>query len=290
MKVLLTGSQGQLGRELALLLSGKVSQLIASSRASMDFSDPAAVEQQVAAAGADWVINCAAYTRVDLAEQECELASRVNTDSVAALARGAARAGSRVIHISTDFVFAGNQGLPYREEDTCAPVNHYGYSKWQGEQALLAVLPDATIVRTAWVFGLHGNNFVKTILRLAAEREQLTVVDDQIGSPSWTRDIATTILQLVGEPQPGIFHFTNEGVASWYDFAHAILATARELGFPLKAHEVLPLGSADYPQAAKRPHCSVLGKSRIRQLLPAPIPHWQDSLRAMMLELQQASQ
>ncbi|MCK4709495.1 MAG: sugar nucleotide-binding protein, partial [Gammaproteobacteria bacterium] len=166
------------------------------------------------------------------------------------------------------------------------PLGVYGQSKFEGEQAVLEVMPEAVIVRTAWVYGIHGHNFVKTILKLAAEREELTVVDDQIGTPSWTADIAKAIYALINISAKGIYHFTNEGVASWYDFAQQVVITAQNLGFSVKAKRICPIPTNDFPTLAKRPEYSVLSKGKIRPILDHDIPHWQQSLEDMLKQLQ----
>jgi dTDP-4-dehydrorhamnose reductase len=285
-KVLVTGAAGQLGRETVLALQQRGVEVQGVTRADVDFSVPEAVERYFATRQADWVIHCAAYTQVDKAEAEAELAYRVNRDSAAALARAVNQRDGRLLHVSTDFIFSGHHSRPYREQDAAAPLGVYGDSKWQGEQQVMAELETALIVRTGWVYGVHGHNFVKTMLHLGAQRDELRVVDDQVGTPSATADIVRALLALVGADVAGIYHFSNEGVASWYDFAVAILARARQLGWPLKVGQVIPIPTEDYPTAATRPGYSVLSKEKIRGLLDYPIPHWTESLEAMLGELQ----
>jgi dTDP-4-dehydrorhamnose reductase len=281
-KVLVTGAGGQLGGETVLALQARGEDVIGIDREELDFSQPDRVADAIHDYRADWVINCAAYTQVDKAEQEQELAFRVNRDSARAVAEGVASYAGRLLHVSTDFIFGGEQSHPYTEDDAANPLGVYGQSKWQGEQAVQAVMPNAVIVRTAWVYGLHGHNFVKTMLRLAAERDELRVVDDQIGTPSWTADITRALVSLIEADASGVFNFTNEGVASWYDFASEIIANASQLGFPLKVKKIVPIPSADFPTPARRPAYSVLSKAKIRPMLDYPIPHWRDSLRTMM--------
>lgn len=283
MKILVTGAAGQLGREIVLLLESEANEIVAIDRDELDFSIPGEVAEGVAVQRADWVVNCAAYTQVDKAEQEWEEAFLVNRDSVLAVAEGVKSYGGRLLQISTDFVFDGSQSTPYGEQDQANPLSIYGKSKWEGEKALLQVMPGAVILRTAWVYGEHGNNFVKTMLRLAAERDELGVVEDQIGTPSWTYDVARAVHTLLTADTSGIFHFTNEGIASWYDFAVEIINTARELGYPVKTNRVKPIPTSDYPTAAIRPHYSVLSKRKIRGLLDYDIPHWRESLHAMLV-------
>lgn len=286
MKILVTGVSGQLGSELRARLQQAGHAVIPLTRAEADFTQPERVREAVAVHKAEWVINCAAYTAVDQAESDVDSAFAVNRDAARAVAEAVSGYGGRLLHVSTDFVFDGTQSHPYREDDGANPLGVYAQSKWAGEQAVRELMPDALIVRTAWVHGAHGNNFVKTMLRLAAEREELRVVDDQIGSPSWTGDIADALIALIGQDARGCYHFTNEGVASWYDFAVAILDEARALGFPIKARCVTPIPTTGYPTPAKRPAYAVLDKQKIRAALGRPIPHWRAALVAMLRELQ----
>ena len=286
MKFLVTGADGQLGSELCGRLRAAGHAPIAFTHREADFTQAAALRAAISAQRADWVVNCAAHTQVDKAESEADLAFVVNRDGAAALAEAIAGYGGRLLHLSTDFIFDGVQSHPYREDATANPLGVYGRSKWEGEQAVRAALPDAVILRTAWVYGAHGHNFVKTILRLAGEREELSIVDDQVGSPSWTGDIADAVLALIEQDARGCYHFTNEGVASWYDFAVAIVAEARALGMPLRVQRVKPIPTAGYPTPARRPAYSVLDKQKIRAALGAPIPHWRESLVKMLQELQ----
>lgn len=285
MKVIVTGAAGQLGRETVLALQRDGVAVQGVTRADVDFSEAEDVERFFTAQQADWVINCAAYTQVDMAESHADLAYRVNRDSAGALARAVHQRGGRLLHVSTDFVFSGHHSRPYQEQDQAAPLGVYGDSKWQGEQQVSAELEHALILRTGWVYGIHGNNFVKTMLRLAAEREQLRVVDDQLGTPSSTADIVVAMVALMNANASGTYHFSNEGVASWYDFAVAIIALAKQLGQPLKVAQVTPIPTEAYPAPATRPGYSVLSKKKIRELLDYPIPHWKAALREMLIEL-----
>jgi len=285
MRILITGAGGQLGKEACLGFAAKGDEVIAAGRAELDLSAPQAVADAVAAYKADWVINCAAYTQVDKAEEQAEVAFRVNRDGARAVAEGAKQGNSRLLHVSTDFIFAGDRALPYTEADTGTPVSVYGQSKWEGEQAVRSVMPEALIIRTAWVYGAHGNNFVKTMLRLMAERDEIRVVDDQVGTPSWTADIVTAMRALVEKELSGTWNFTNEGVTSWFDFAHEIIAIATQRGHSKKVRRLLPIPSREYPSAAKRPTCSLLNKEKIRPVLGYEIPHWRDSLQSMLAEL-----
>ena len=252
----------------------------------LDFSIPNRVADEIASYQADWVINCAAYTQVDQAEEQAELTYLINRDSAAAVAEGVKSTGGRLAHISTDFIYDGRQNRPYSEQDHANPLSVYGRSKWEAEQKILRCLPDALIVRTAWVFGIYGPNFVQTILRLAKDRDELSVVDDQLGTPTWTKDIANCLWSLIKQDATGLFNFTNEGVASWYDFADAIITQARTIGMPIKTQLIRPISTKDFPTLAKRPSYSVLSKEKIRSALEYRIPHWRESLENMINELQ----
>jgi len=286
MRMLVTGSTGQLGSEVVRLFSHSGHEILAPVRQELDFLNPDEVADRVRRLQPDWVINCAAYTQVDRAESEVEQAFVINRDSVAQLAGAVAGYGGNLLHVSTDFVFDGEQARPYREEDDARPLGVYGRSKWEGEQAVRAVLPEAIVLRTAWVYGIHGHNFVKTILRVASEGKPLRVVDDQVGSPTWARDIAGAIRALIQHRARGTYHYTNAGSTSWHGFASAILAGAIEAGFALKTDSVEAIPTSGYPTPARRPAYSVLDTGKIQSLLTAPIPHWRDSLNRMLKELQ----
>jgi dTDP-4-dehydrorhamnose reductase len=273
--------------DLVEFLCQQETEVIAPGAGKMDLLQPHSISDAVRAASPDWVINCAAYTQVDRAEQDGETAFRINRDGARALAEAAQSAQAWMLQVSTDFVFSGNSSVPYKEEDPTGPLGVYGQSKRDGEVAVQQACARSIIVRTAWLYGLHGNNFVKTMLRLAAERDELRVVNDQAGTPTWTRDLVRAMWGLMQKPQTGVFHFSDEGQASWYEFACAIVAEARGLGFPIKVQRVVPITTAEYPTPAQRPAYSVLSKAKIQRLLGRPIPHWRDSLRAMLKELQQ---
>ena len=286
MRILVTGSTGQLGHETVKMFRASGVDVTGMDSSGLDFRQPENVKNVIEDFNADWVINCAAYTKVDMAEQERDEAFIINRDAVKALAEGVRNTQGRLLHISTDFIFDGEQSHPYSEEDKPNPIGVYGASKLAGEEAVLDVLPEATIVRTAWVYGVHGNNFVKTMLKLAAERDERKVVDDQIGTPTWTRDISQAILNLVNLKASGIYNFTNEGVASWYDLADAVIENAKRLGMPINAKKVTPIPGSEYTTLAQRPHYSVLSKNKIRGVINYEIPHWRDSLVNMLRELQ----
>jgi dTDP-4-dehydrorhamnose reductase len=285
MRILVTGSTGQLGLEVVSALSQSGHEVIAPLHRDMDFLNPDAVADRTRHLQADWVINCAAYTQVDRAESEVEQAFVINRDSAARLAGAVAGYGGQLLHVSTDFVFDGKQSRPYREEDEARPLGVYGRSKWEGEEAVRSALPEAIILRTAWVYGVHGHNFVKTILRVAREGRPLRVVDDQLGTPTWARDIAVAIRELIRKQAKGTYHYTNAGSTSWHGFATAILDGAINAGFALETIAAEAIPTSAYPTPAERPAYSVLDTGKIQSLLTAPIPHWHDSLNKMLKEL-----
>jgi dTDP-4-dehydrorhamnose reductase len=285
MRLLVTGSTGQLGSEVLRVLTRTGHEVIAPLHRELDYLNPIQVADRVRDYKADWVINCAAYTQVDRAESEVEQAFVINRDCVERLAGAVAGSGGQLLHVSTDFVFDGAQSRPYREEDEARPLSVYGRSKWEGEQAVRAALPEAIILRTAWVYGVHGQNFVKTILRAAREGRPLRVVNDQLGSPSWAQDIAGAIWTLVQNRARGTYHYTNAGSTTWHGFAGAILAGASAAGFALETTTVEAIPTSGYPTPARRPAYSVLDTGKIQSLLTAPIPHWRDSLNRMLKEL-----
>jgi dTDP-4-dehydrorhamnose reductase len=236
------------------------------------------------------VINCAAYTQVDRAESEPEQAYTVNRDSAGRLAGAVATYDGRLLHVSTDFVFDGRQATPYTETDIPHPLGVYGRSKLEGEQAVLAALPAAAVVRTAWVYGVQGHNFVKTMLKVAAQGKPLRVVDDQTGSPTWAADIAGALIALVDRDAQGMFHFTSAGSTTWHGFATAILHEAAQLGFDVQTDTVEPIPTSAYSTAAVRPAYSVLDTRKIQPWLSAPIPPWRTSLITMLKELRSCAE
>ncbi len=285
MKILVTGSTGQLGSETVRVLKMDGMDVTASGRKDLDFTKPGQVRKWVANFKADWVVNCAAYTQIDRAEQEPDQAFLINRDATKALAEGVKSYSGRLMHISTDFIFDGRQSHPYSEHDTPNSLGVYGRSKLAGEAAVLDVLPEATVLRTAWIYGVQGNNFVKTMLKFAAERNEIQVIDDQLGSPTWTGDIANVICELIKAEAYGVYNFSNEGVASWYDLASEVIAVARQLGFPVTTSYVRPIPACDYKTLAVRPAYSVLSKRKIRSTINYSIPHWRESLREMLTQL-----
>jgi dTDP-4-dehydrorhamnose reductase len=287
--ILLIGCTGQLGQELQQTLAPD-EDIIAVGRPTIDLAQPNTLLQLIGELQPQIIINAAAYTAVDKAETEPELAKAINATAPSILAQEAQKLQAFLIHISTDYVFDGRQSYPYQEIDPTNPLNVYGQSKLAGEEAIRENCDRHLILRTSWVYGIHGkSNFVKTMLRLGAEREEICVVADQIGSPTWTGDIASTIAELIPQlkspDKSGTYHYTNSGVASWYDFAVAIFEEARHLGFPLTVQRVIPITTADYPTPAQRPTYSVLSCAKISAILENPLPHWRQALRQMLAEL-----
>lgn len=275
MNVLITGCNGQLGRELRLLQ--KENDDIRWTNADieeLDITDPTAIEAYVAKHRIDSIVNCAAYTAVDKAEEDAERCRILNALAPEYLARAMAKHGGQLIQISTDYVFDGTAHQPYTETDTPRPTGVYGQTKLSGEHAAIAACPDTIVIRTAWLYSPFGNNFVKTMLRLGRERENLGVVFDQIGTPTYAHDLAIAIVAALRKPLPaGIYHFTNEGATSWYDFAVAIHRIAR-----IHTCTIHPLHTAEYPTPAQRPFYSLLDKTKIKRTLGIEIRHWEDAL------------
>jgi dTDP-4-dehydrorhamnose reductase len=288
-KILLIGITGQVGQELQQTLPA-IGEVIGVGRQSLDLSQPEQIQQKIAEIKPDIVVNAAAYTAVDKSESESDLAMAINANAPKAIALAAQDIGAKVLHISTDYVFNGQNHTPYLESDPTDPLGVYGKSKLLGEIAVRENCDRHLILRTAWVYGSRGHgNFVKTMLRLGAERTELKVVADQIGSPSWSYDIALAITQLLDksatdESINGIYHFTNSGVASWYDLAVATFTEAKKLGFPLKIEQVLPITTAEFPTPTQRPAYSVLSKAKITAALGIHPPYWRDSLIKMLTE------
>lgn len=282
-RILVTGANGQLGSALRHLV-GDDKRFMFVGRDAVDLSDAQALAAFLEASECDGIINCAAYTAVDKAEADAMGADAVNHQAVATLAAVAKRRKMVLIHVSTDYVFDGRNHRPYTEQDATAPQGVYGQTKRDGEAAMLFVNPpNSAIIRTSWVYGEAGGNFVKTMLRLGKAREELGVVYDQVGAPTYARDLAQAILVLLPQLQSDgteIFHYANEGVCSWYDFAKAI--------FELSDIEcrVRPIQTHEYPTPAPRPHYTVLNKTKITARFGLEIPYWRDSLRACLRNLE----
>ncbi len=288
-KVLITGAAGQLGRELLRTMPEGV-ECIAATREILDIADAAQVRALVRRERPGLIINAAAYTAVDKAESEQELAAAINVNGAANLATACAENESRLIHVSTDFVFDGTSSTPYLPDAPTSPLGEYGRSKLAGEQAVVAGLPSALIMRTAWVYSAFGGNFVKTMLRLMAEREELSVVADQVGTPTWARGLADALWLAADQSDlQGLYHWTDAGVCSWYDFAVAIAEEALEIGLLQRMPRIHPIPGSAYPTPAARPAFSVLDKNSTWAVLKTESLHWRSQLRSMLKELKESS-
>ena len=281
MRVLITGSNGQLGSEIRELAANyKKLDFIFKDLPELDIYNIDALEKFIINHKINAVINCAAYTAVDMAEDNVEIAKKVNSIGVSNLINILEKVDGKLIHISTDYVFNGDHFMPYNESDSVSPIGVYGETKREGELAVINSVLDAIVIRTSWLYSSYGNNFVKTILRLAKQKEELSVIFDQIGTPTYARDLAKTCLEIlcggisVNISENGnLYHYSNEGVASWYDFAISIMKIGGE------NCKVKPIQTKDYPTLAKRPQYSVLNKSKIKTDFKIEIPHWRDSLK-----------
>lgn len=278
MNILVTGSKGQLGLELknAFELRNAPANVTYIDRDDLDLTDRAAVESYLRAGDFSHVINCAAYTAVEKAEEEKLQCAAINVDAVSNLARLSDELDFKILHLSTDYVFDGLSCRPYKEADKVNPLSVYGNTKRKGETALLGLAPGSIIVRTGWLYSPYGHNFVKTMLRLASERKSVNVVCDQIGTPTCAADLAEALLDILYAPQwlPGTYHYSNEGVASWYDFAVSVFDMAGISGI-----RVNPVPTEEYPSAVQRPFYSILDKSKVKATFGLKIPHWRESLR-----------
>ncbi len=281
MKALIVGSRGQLGRGLQASAPAGVS-VVAHDYDTLDITDRAAVAAMVEAERPDLILNAAAYTAVDKAESDADAAHAVNATAVGLLAEAARGVGARLVHVSTDFVFDGTSGVPYAPDAAPNPLGVYGRTKLEGERL---AGDDALIVRTAWVYAPAGGNFVRTMLRLMAERPEVRVVADQIGTPTYAPGLAAALWTLAERRVAGIHHYTDAGAASWYDFAVAIQEEAVTAGLLGQAVPVIPIATADFPTPARRPSYSVLDKSSTFAALGGPTPHWRANLRLMLNEI-----
>jgi dTDP-4-dehydrorhamnose reductase len=284
-KILITGSGGQVGRSL-LAAAPDATQVLTVSHQELDIADGRAVGAYVRSHSPDVIINAAAHTAVDRAESEPDLAREINGDGPRHLAEAARETGARLIHISTDFVFDGTASKPYEPEAATNPVSVYGATKLAGEKAVLETLPDrSVIVRTAWVYAATGNNFVRTMLRVMNAKGAVRVVADQVGTPTAAGAFAETLWGIVARPEvKGLHHWTDAGVASWYDFAVAIAEEGAQLGLVSDQVTVTPIGTADYPTPARRPSYSVLDKTSLMSFGLVPI-HWRKRLRGVLGEV-----
>lgn len=285
----LIGNKGMLGNDVEKLLKERGLTYWASDK-EVDIGDYKALEKFGKDKKIKWVINCAGYTKVDKAEEEIDEAFRINKDGVRNIALFSAKRQIRLIHISTDYVFDGRQeggAVAYREDDKTNPINIYGKSKLAGEEEIKKILEKYFIIRTAWLYGLQGNNFVYTMLRLFKERDLVKVVEDQWGSPTYTADLAGAILKIIEDTSIsyGIYHFTNEGITSWYEFARTICKKAKRLGLieDNKKVEIQPIKTEDYPATARRPKYSVLSKEKIKKEFGIKIREWDKALEDFLV-------
>ena len=282
MNILITGCNGQLGNEIQLLQAQYAQHTWLNTDVNeLDITDKAAIERFVEENEIGGIVNCAAYTAVDKAESDPQLARKLNADAPAYLAEAVAKRGGWMVQGSTDYVFNGTKHTPYVETDEPCPNSVYGQTKLEGEQAVSKLCPNAMIIRTAWLYSEFGNNFVKTMIRLGREREQLGVIFDQVGTPTYAHDLATAIMTAIDKGiKPGVYHFSNEGVTSWYDFTKSIHRLSG-----INTCQVSPLHTAEYPTPACRPAYSVLDKTKIKDAYGIEIPHWEESLAKCIAKL-----
>ena len=284
MSIVVIGNAGQLSFELVRILG---EDTICLGPEDTDITNESVLSETLSKLAPSVVINAAAYTAVDKAEEDFDLCHAINATAVENLAKYCKQSGAFLVHVSTDYVFNGHKGSPYLTDDTIEPQGVYGKTKADGEKVLLELLPNSScLIRTAWVYSSHGNNFVKTMLRLMADKPQLSVIDDQIGTPTWAKGLAEVCVSAAQNKTQGVYHWTDEGVASWYDFALAIQELGIEKGLLSSAIPVLPIPSSQYPTPASRPHYSVLDKTSTRDTFSSlNLTHWRTQLSAMMDEL-----
>ena len=282
--ILVTGANGQLGSEIRKIGFSILDDVFYTDVEELDITNYTAVEKFIQLHEIDTIINCAAYTAVDRAEEEPEQAAKINTLAVANLAKAAAKEDCLLIHISTDYVFDGTADKPYTEKNKPCPVSVYGKTKLAGEQEILKSGCLYIIIRTAWLYSSFGHNFVKTILRLADEKPELNVVNDQMGSPTYAADLARAIATIMENDErveyEGIYHFSNEGICSWFDFA------TESVNLSGKTCRVNPVSTAEYPSRTPRPAWSVLDKTKIKQTFGVEVPDWKSSLKCMLENLE----
>lgn len=280
--ILVTGAYGQLGNEIRIFSANYPQYgFIFTDVDTLDICDLEAIEKIVSSNNVAYIINCAAYTAVDKAEDNEDLCRKLNADAPENLGKAANKYKAGIIHVSTDYVFDGSSNIPYTEDMKTCPASVYGKTKREGEEKLMAVCQKSFVIRTAWLYSEFGNNFVKTMIKLGKERKTLSVVFDQIGTPTYAADLAKAILQIMdyaikneNDNKYGIYHYTNEGVCSWYDFTLKIHELSN-----ITSCKVSPIESKDYPAKAPRPYYSVLNKSKIKQTFGIAIPHWEDGLK-----------
>lgn len=285
MKILITGSYGQLGNELRVA-SARHSRhtYLLTDADTLDICNPTDLEAYFCQHQPDVIVNCAAYTAVDKAEDDQEKCLLINAEAVKNIGTIAKKHNTRVIHISTDYVFDGTSHIPYTEDMPVCPTNVYGRTKLQGEQELMQVAPNSLIIRTSWLYSSFGNNFVKTMIRLGSELDTINVIFDQIGTPTYAADLAEAILTIIDQEEwtSGIYHFSNEGVCSWYDFCKVILELSGNT-----TCKVTPIESSAYPVRTPRPHYSVLNKGKIKNIFNIEIPYWINALERCINILKQ---
>ncbi len=285
MNILVTGKNGQLGSEIQYLAPQYPSfNFIYTDVAELDITDASLVAAFFEQNKIDMVINCAAYTAVDQAEDDFEVANKVNNIAVKNVVEACLQHNARIIHISTDYVFDGSNHVPYVETDAVSPIGVYGKTKHLGEQQVLQTAVTGVILRTSWVYSSFGNNFVKTMMRLGKDRETLNVIYDQVGTPTYARDLAKACLDIASQTaqwpsQPAVYHYSNEGVCSWFDFATTIMELTQT------SCKVLPILTKEYPTKSARPHFSVLNKAAIKQNFKVEIPYWKISLQQCIQEI-----
>ena len=282
MKILITGCNGQLGNEMQLLeMENPQHTYFNTDVAELDITDQKAIETFVEENQIDGIVNCAAYTAVDKAEDNQEICTKLNANAPEYLAAAIEKRGGWMVQISTDYVFDGTNHTPYVESDPVCPNSVYGRTKLAGEEAALKACQKTMIIRTAWLYSTFGNNFMKTMIRLGNEKPELGVIFDQIGTPTYARDLAVAIFAAINQGiKPGIYHFSNEGVISWYDFTKAIHRIAG-----ITTCHVRPLHTSEYPTPANRPHYSVLDKTKIKQTYGIEVPYWEESLEVCVHKL-----
>lgn len=280
MKVLVTGVKGQLGYDVVRELQSRGHEAIGVDIEEMDITDETAVSRVMEETAPEAVIHCSAFTAVDRAEEERELCYKVNVEGTENIAKMCQKLGCKMLYLSTDYIFSGEGQRPWEPEDTPSPLNAYGQSKYQGEVALRQYVDKYFIVRISWVFGINGNNFIKTMLRLGKENGAVKVVDDQIGSPTYTFDLAKLLVDMIETEQYGAYHVTNEGICSWYEFAKEIFQEAN-----MKEVTVIPVSSEEFPVKAKRPKNSRMSKEKLVQNGFSLLPSWQDAVKRYIKEL-----
>lgn len=285
MKVLVTGVKGQLGYDVVRELQSRGHEAIGVDIEEMDITDETAVSRVMEETAPEAVIHCSAFTAVDRAEEERELCYKVNVQGTENIARMCQKLGCKMLYLSTDYIFSGEGQRPWEPEDTPSPLNAYGQSKYQGEVALRQYVDKYFIVRISWVFGINGNNFIKTMLRLGKENGAVKVVDDQIGSPTYTFDLAKLLVDMIETEQYGAYHATNEGICSWYEFAKEIFQEAN-----MKEVTVIPVSSEEFPVKAKRPKNSRMSKEKLVQNGFSLLPSWQDAVKRYIKELKKVEE